>query len=995
MEIRLLGPVEATVGETTVALGPPRQRAVAAMLALAAPEVVSTDRFVDGLWGERPPDRPLPALQVFVHGLRKALAAADPSVSVERVAPGYRITGVETDVHRFEDLVRRAEEAADPATAEAALREALALVRGPALADLVDTPFAEPECARLDEMRLLAEENWYDARLHLGEHASLVTDLELLVRQHPTRERLWAQLMTAQYRADRQADALATYARARDRLADELGIDPGEALQQLELAVLRHDPDLAAPSPMAPGRGTTVVTPRAPARLETPTTPTFGRDEMVADLRGRLADPDIRVVTLTGPGGSGKSRVAALVAGDAARFPGGVVAFAASEGTDDGQLLREIARALTGSDGGDDPIGALPPHALVVLDNLEALDDASGLVARLVAGSEVTVLTTSRLPLRLRAEQAVPVPPLPVPAKDAGREEVLATPSAAMYVNRAVAAAGQFDVDREWAGVGRLMGFLDGLPLAIELAASHAALLSPDQILESIQTSLDVLSTRAVDVPERQRTLARTIDWSYQRLEPAARALLDRLALFERSFTIETAQAVLTDVPDLIASLGQLVEVRLVRNVPSRVGLRFQVLGTVRAFLRQRTTDRADLTELQERLTAYLHDQARTWRADLDGPQCLVALGRYDDAAMDLDAAVDRTLAAGDAAGATALVADVTDLWVSSGRLVDGSTRVSRLLELLDGGGTGSAGSAGRADDLHTARAAAHLAAAKVHHQLSHWDRSAEESAEAIAAGPTPGDAAWARCLRANALLMNGDLTGGRELAAEALALAEGVECYPVPAIAHSTLAIAAAMAGEFDVERAHYEHRLAVVTEHGDVTRIADTLNVLAEIALDNGDPKGAYALAAEAVELAGAALPNEARDATISLARSAAATGDVRTAAEQLRDALALIDRTGQTFALGQALRTGGLLATALDEPELALRCFAAGHQVAPSPSGTEEPIEADLADALAQARAALGAAADRVWLVGRTSPPARTRAALEERLAELLAAEPAGRQ
>jgi tetratricopeptide (TPR) repeat protein len=215
------------------------------------------------------------------------------------------------------------------------------------------------------------------------------------------------------------------------------------------------------------------------------------------------------------------------------------------------------------------------------------------------------------------------------------------------------------------------------------------------------------------------------------------------------------------------------------------------------------------------------------------------------------------------------------------------------------------------------------------------------------------------------------------------------VDCYPVPAIAHSTLAIAAAMAGEFDAERDHYEQRLAVVTEHGDVTRIADTLNVLAEIELDNGDPDGAAALATEAVELAGTALPNEARDATISLARSAAATGDAASCARHLVEALALVDRTGQKFALGQTLRTGGLLAANLGDHELAVRCFAAGHQVAPSPSGTEEPIEADLAAALARARTELGGAADRAWLLGRTSPD-RTRAALEQRLAGLVAAD-----
>jgi predicted ATPase/DNA-binding SARP family transcriptional activator len=973
VEIRLLGPVEAAVSETAVPLGPPRQRAVLAMLALAAPDVVSTDRFVDGLWGEDPPAKPMAALQVFVHGLRKALAAADPTVTVERVAPGYRISGVETDVRRFEKLLARAGEAVDDSEGEAALREALSLVRGPALADLRESPFAGPECVRLDELRWLAEEQWYDARLRLGEHAALITDLEVRVRDHPTRERFWGQLMTALYRADRQADALATYARARDVLADELGIDPGQALQQLEIAVLRQDPGLVAPvRPPRPGEPTVPpgpAAPRAAGRVPAPTTPTFGRDELVADVRARLLRPEVRVLTLTGPGGSGKSRVAALVADARESFPAGVAFFPVTERTEGDQLVREIALVLTGTDGGSDPLASLPSDALVVLDNLESMPAAADLVGRLVDGSAVTVLATSRLRLRLRAEHDVPVPPLLVPAGDAGQDAVLAAPAVAMFVDRAAAASGSPDVGREWRDIGRLVSYLDGLPLAIELAASRSGFLSPGQIRDSIQSDLDLLEADAIDVPERQRTLARTIDWSYERLDGSTRSLLDRLALFERSFTVDTARAVFPDVPDLVGSLGRLVEARLVRQVESRVGFRFQVLGTVRAFARQRLDGRSDLPELHDRLADHLHEQARHWRADLDGPEGLVALARYDESAADLDAAIDRLVAAGDAERATALVADVADLWVSSGRLVDGLARTTLLL-------------AGQGSGLPTA----HLAAAKLYHQLSRWDRSGEASQQVIDADDVDeADRAWALCLRSNALLMIGELPAGRALAAEALAASEDADCYPVPALALSTLAIGAAMAGEMDAEKEYYERRLAVVAERGDVIRIADTLNVLAEIALDEGDAGTAVALAREATEVAGPALPNETRDATISLARATAALGDVAQSARHLLDALLLVDRTGQDFALGQALRTGGMIAAQAGEWELALRCYAAGHRVAPSPSGTEEPIERDLAEGLERARTGLGERASTVWLVGSSAPAERTRTTLDGWLRE----------
>src|SRR4051812_42479624 len=331
------------------------------MLALAAPQVVSTDRFVDGLWGEQPTSNPLGALQVYIHGVRKALRELSDVGLVERVRPGYRlaVTADQTDIGRFTTLHQRARAErlhGDLVTAAQTLEEALGLWRGPALADVREAPFAEPEAVRLDELRLLAHEDFYDVRLALGQHEALVADLDAAVVEHPMRERFWGQLMTALYRCDRQAEALATYARARERLADELGIDPGKALQQLELAILQQDPALAAPhlpavstSGAADGARVAIATaklpavaPREPALVPVASTPTFGRGELVTRILDVLSDREVRSLTLTGPGGSGKSRVAAVAAAAVAHDrKDRVVYLTATERTDASQLARE------------------------------------------------------------------------------------------------------------------------------------------------------------------------------------------------------------------------------------------------------------------------------------------------------------------------------------------------------------------------------------------------------------------------------------------------------------------------------------------------------------------------------------------------------------------------------------------------------------------------------------------------------------------------------
>ena len=700
MEFLLLGPLEAAEGKRTVRLGPPRQRAVLAMLALGAPDVVSTDRLVDGLWGDEPTSNPLGTLQVYVHGVRKALRQVSKVELVERVSPGYRlaITSEQTDIGRFTSLQRRARDErlrGETAVAAATLEEALSLWRGPALADVRGAPFAEPEAVRLEELRLMAEEDSYDVQLALGEHAALVAELDRAVLEHPVRERFWGQLMTALYRSDRQADALATYARARTRLADELGIDPGQALQQLEVAILRQDPDLAAPShpPPPSSLGATeemrvalataklpAVAPRDPARVPRTSTPIFGRRDLVARIRDLLSEGQVRSLTLTGPGGSGKSRVAAVAAATVAvDFEGRVVHLTATERTDQAQLARELTLAVTGTDD-EAALGRLDSRILVVLDNLESIASGGRLVHDLVERTScLTVLSTSRLPLHLRAEYEIPVPPLEVPREDASADEIAAAPAVEMFVDRALAVAPGFRLQDHADDVADLCRFLDGLPLAIELAAAHARLLTPAQIRSALKEDLGLLTAHASYLPERQQTLAATIEWSYDRLDPAARTVADRLALFERGFTVEAVEAVCDDVPDVLAALAQIVEARLIRPADSRVEVRFVALGTVRAYARTRLQHQDDLETRRIALADHLLARARAWAGQLDGPEGPTVVGRYDDTAADLDAVLDWATATGRTDLAVELTTTITELWIASGRLTDGLRRTQRL----------------------------------------------------------------------------------------------------------------------------------------------------------------------------------------------------------------------------------------------------------------------------------------------------------------------------
>ncbi|HEX5621623.1 MAG TPA: BTAD domain-containing putative transcriptional regulator, partial [Solirubrobacteraceae bacterium] len=569
----VLGPLVVRVDGRDIDLGGPRQRALLAALLLRAGEPVSADALAQMLWGDEAPPSAAKTLQVTVSRLRGALGAAGERV--ETVSGGYRlrVERGELDAETFEQAYEHARALA-PAEAAPTLREALTLWRGPALADVRYMPWAQGETRRLEELRGAAIEDRIAAELELGEHAHLVGELESLVAEFPLRERLREQQMLALYRSGRHADALAAFRSARETLDAELGLEPGPELRRLEQQILMHDPAL---QPVAPG---------VPAP---PATPTFGRDDDVRDVLAAL--DAARLVTLTGPGGVGKTRLAVEVA----RAAGGrfvpLAAIAAADRIPEAACAALGIRRMPGEEASDALRRALDQApTLLVLDNLEHLSGAATVIAGLLeAAPTATVLATSRQPLRLGAERVRTVAPL---ATDS---------SVALFLDRA-AARGPAVTPSD--AVVEICTTLGGLPLAIELAAGRLGVLTPEQLATRLSDALAVLGRGPEDAPERHRTLRATLDWSFELLEPAERDAFTALAAFAGGCELDAAETV-TEAP--LSVLEDLVAKGLLTAHAGRLGM----LEPVRQYAERWLAERPDANDVRGRHFVYHLDLAR------------------------------------------------------------------------------------------------------------------------------------------------------------------------------------------------------------------------------------------------------------------------------------------------------------------------------------------------------------------------------------------------
>ncbi|HZI96501.1 MAG TPA: BTAD domain-containing putative transcriptional regulator [Actinomycetales bacterium] len=665
VEVRLLGPVEVAADGRAVPLRAPRERALVALLALQDGRPLSVEAAVDGLWGPDPPPTARNAVQVYVSHLRQALGQN----AISRENGGYRLEA-DTDVVRFQDLARAGHEALTAGTADLArelLESALQSFPGPALDACGDAVFAPTAAARLEEARLSAVEDLSAARLDLPD-ADGVPDLRRLVAEHPFRERLWAMLIRALYKAGRRADALAAYAEARTVLADELGIEPGPELAAIHHAVLHDHGSLAAPS--RERRAWSVTPP--PSRL----TSLVGRELELGEVMALATDDRIRLITLVGPGGVGKTSLATEASRRVAdSFDDGVCWVPLAGLSRDAEVLPAIAGALSLHDTGASDLAARvvatlrDRQLLMVLDNTEHVVGGCvpAVLALLQGTTSVTILCTSRVALRITGEHRFTVRPLPVlgAANEPGS-------AVALFVERARAITARFEPDLD--EVRALCARLDGLPLAIEIAASRTNLLSTGELLEQLDDRLSLASV-APETPDRHRSLRAVLGWSHALLAETQRDLLSRLSAFRAGFTIEGAIAVSPqDRAETLQALDALAEASLVTRRPDdgRLGM----LETVRQFAAEDLVVRGGIREAQDQHARHVAEVVRRlWRSTppLRRPRTLADVEVLEAERQNLLAAINHARTNDDHATFADLVICTAGWWrdqAPSGELV-------------------------------------------------------------------------------------------------------------------------------------------------------------------------------------------------------------------------------------------------------------------------------------------------------------------------------------
>jgi predicted ATPase/DNA-binding SARP family transcriptional activator len=573
LEYKILGPLEVLFDGRPVAMRAAKQRALLASLLVDANKVVPTDTLIARLWDE-PPNGARNALQNYVLRLRRTLSGppgrspSGPDGPIRTCAGGYLIDVPDEalDLHRFDALVARARAAAAAQATERAsalLGEALALWRGEPFSDVPSEPLRLEAVPVLNERRLGALELCTAADLQLGRHTDVLPRLRELTAAHPLQERFWAQRMLALYRSGRQSEALDCYRTVSALLHEELGIDPGAELWQLHQRMLTADPTLTTP--------TSPEGPRAKGNLPAETTTFIGRESMLKKTRKLLESA--RLVTLTGPGGVGKTRLALRAAAEASwAFPHGAWLADLAPLTEPQLLDRAVAEALGIPDQSLLPGTAMlvehlrERQLLLVLDNCEHVAEAAGylLDTLLRAAPGMRVLATSRQGLRVPGEHLLPVPPLAVP-QDRGAPSTLARCEAVrLLADRAEACAPHFRITgRNQEAVGRLCRRLDGIPLAIELAAVRLGTLSAEEILERLDDRFRLLSdTGARTGPRHQRTLRGVVDWSHDLCDERERSLWAGVSVFSGGFDLAAAEAVCQgegttreDIVDVLAAL--------------------------------------------------------------------------------------------------------------------------------------------------------------------------------------------------------------------------------------------------------------------------------------------------------------------------------------------------------------------------------------------------------------------------------------------------------
>ncbi|WP_344207230.1 ATP-binding protein [Nonomuraea bangladeshensis] len=682
----LLGAVEVLAADgRPIDIGGMRLRTLLARLALAAGRPVSADALITDLWDDEPPAGATSALQGLVSRLRRALGEAG---TVELVAGGYRlpVAAQDVDAYRFEDLAaqgRRELAANRPEEAAAALRAALGLWRGRALENVQEAAFARNSATRLHHLLAGAAEDRFDAELRLGRHAEVLADLGAAASEHPLSERLAELRMRALSAAGRQSDALAVYEEIRARLGDELGVDPSRALAEVHLALLRGELD-------RPVARVEAEPSRLPARL----TRFFGREAELRQVAELLAEG--RLVTVVGPGGAGKTRLSLEAASElrervwfvplaGVSEPGrladavlGVLSSSDSRLYDNGRLqqatpLDRIANLLDAGGG------------VLLLDNCEHLVEAAADLAEqlLVRLPHLKILATSREALAINGETLCHLGPLDLPAADTDPAEAGQAASVRLFADRASGVRPGFALDETTVDdVVEICRRLDGMPLALELAAAKLRVMSVKDIVRRLDDRFRLLTSGSRTALPRQRTLLAMVEWSWDLLDDAERTLARRLSAFPGGADLPALEAICADdalpAVEVLQVIGSLVEKSIVQEVSGR----YRMLETVRAYMADRLAESGD--DVARRLSEYFLTFAEEHEPLLRTGEQLRAISVFDAEHDNLIHALRWALAARDALTTSRFVRALFWYWGIRGMSRQFETYVTEVLAFGD-----------------------------------------------------------------------------------------------------------------------------------------------------------------------------------------------------------------------------------------------------------------------------------------------------------------------
>ncbi|WP_165781546.1 AfsR/SARP family transcriptional regulator [Streptosporangium minutum] len=764
MTFAILGPLEIRRCGETAEIAGQRLRTLLGLLLLDAGRIVPVDRLIAGVWEDRPPNAVGNALQALISRLRAALA--DQRGLVEADAAGYRLAvdPDRVDAHRFTRLAaegRAALATGAPADAATALHAALALWRGPVLADLAGNDAVAAAITGLDTLRLAALEDRVEADLLLGRQSEVAAELPGLIAAHPLRERFRGQLMRALYGSGRHVEALASYEEARAVFAGELGVDPSPELAGLHLSMLRREwaensvprrewAENSVPRreragnglrPSPPGEGGPGLPPRgetgaeAPALVRSgPESPPPGREgrglpsSAEAPRRGNLParltsfvgrESDVartaellvghRLVTLLGPGGAGKTRLsiesAEAVAG---RMPDGVWLVELAPVAEPSEVPQAVFSALELRDppppaspapgaipllAARDPLsrliaGLAGKRLLIVLDNCEHVVEAAAALADRVLAScpGVRVLVTSREPLGITGEMSLPVPPLGLPPGDGDPGDALGYPAVRLFAERAASVRPGYRAEDEAAAVVRICRELDGMPLAIELAAARLRSLSAEQIAHRLDDRFRLLTGGSRTALPRHQTLRAVVGWSWDLLDEQERVLARRLSVFAGGAALDCAEEICSghglDRTEVLDVLARLVDKSLVVAQSHGAAVRYRMLETIRAYAAERLAESGEQGRVRLAHAVFFTELAERSDPGLRGHGQLAVVAEMVAEHDNLSAALRWAVEAARSDLALRMVGALGWYWWLRGYRVEGAHRAYEVLRL-------------------------------------------------------------------------------------------------------------------------------------------------------------------------------------------------------------------------------------------------------------------------------------------------------------------------